>query len=365
MSTSPKISIIVPIYNVANYLKKSLESLSAQTYKNISIICVNDGSTDDSLAVLRDYAKAEPRIVIIDKKNGGLSSSRNAALKTVKTEFVMFCDSDDYFAPEMCEKMLEAIESDDSDIAICAQHIIYEAHEEMRESDNNYYRLKYSGKVPIDDDVIINTDVSVNSKIFRTKIIKDNHITFPEGINNEDFYFYNAYMSLSSTATFINKGLYNYIRREDSIMSKNFEAKTLSIDHLLIAEKLFEFYSKTGFIKEHANLFWKQWILSFWFSIEHSSRDAHKEIYARAKRFISNKLTVSPPTDPTIKKEVHYIQTRNILTRLKRKARKNLAKAYKKVNIKYRQQSYVNAELEALLQSINELSNRVNKLKEK
>ncbi len=364
MSNLPKITIIVPVYNVASYVKKCLESLSAQTYKNISIVCVNDGSTDNSQEILQDYAKTEPRIRIINKKNGGLSSSRNAALKTVKTEFVMFCDSDDCFSPKMCERMLEAIEADNSDIAICAMNVMYEAHEEMRESDNNYYRLNYAGKVDIDDEVILNTDVSVVNKIFRTNIINNNQIVFPEGINNEDFYFYNAYMSLSSTATFINQGLYYYIRREDSIMSNNFEAKTLSIDHLIIAEKLFDFYRKTGFIKNHANLFWKQWTLSFWFSIEHSSKDSHKQIYARAKSFIIKNLADNPPTDQAVRKEVRYIQTNNIFTKLKRKTKKALAKIYKKINIRYRQQSYINSELEALLKSSNELTNRINELKE-
>lgn len=364
MSTTPKITIIVPVYNVATYLKKCLESLSAQTYKDISIVCVNDGSTDDSPKILEEYAKTEPRMKIINKKNGGLSSSRNVALKSVKTEYVMFCDSDDRFSPRMCERMIESIESDNSDIAICALNVVYEAHEEMRESDNNYYRLNYSGKETIDDDVILNTDVSVVSKIFRTKIIKDNDLTFPEGINNEDFYFYNAYMSLSSRATFINQGLYDYIRREDSIMSNNFEAKTLSMDHLIIAEKLYKFYCKTGYIKSHANLFWKQWVLSFWFSIEHSSKDTHKQIYARAKAFAAKNLATNPPTDPAVKKEVRYIQTNNIFKKIGRKARKTLAKTYKAVNIRYRQQSYVNSELESLLKSGDELASRINKLKE-
>lgn len=364
MSNLPKITIIVPVYNVANYVRKCLESLSAQTYKDIVIVCVNDGSTDNSPEILKNYAKTEPRIKVINKENGGLSSSRNAALKTVKTEFVMFCDSDDCFSPKMCERMLEAIESDNSDIAICAMNVVYEAHEEMRESDNNYYHLNYAGKVDIDDEVILNTDVSVVNKIFRTKIIKDNQIVFPEGINNEDFYFYNVYMSLSSTATFVNQGLYDYIRREDSIMSNNFEAKTLSIDHLIIAEKLFDFYCKTGFIKNHVNLFWKQWTLSFWFSIEHSSKDSHKQIYDRAKNFIAKNLTNNPPTDQAVRREVKFIQTNNLFAKLKRKSQKTLAKAYKKVNIRYRQQSYINSELEALLKSSNELSSRINELKE-
>ena len=359
-----KITVIVPVYNVEKYLRKCLDSLIDQTYKNIKIVCVNDGSTDSSAKILEEYQKKDSRILIINKENGGLSSARNAALKKCDTEYVMFCDSDDTFSLRMCEKMLTSIEEDNSDIAVCTQNVIYHTHEEMRESDRNYYRLNYYGKNEVDDELIIKTDVSVLNKIFRTSIINKNNISFPEGINNEDFYFYNAYMSVSKTVTFVNQRLYNYVRRANSIMSSNFEAEHLSLDHLLSAEKLFDFYEKTGFIKEHADLFWQQWVQSFWFSIEHTSDNHKTEVKTHAREFANKYFNDYLPNNPKVVNEVKYIINNSIISKVKRKARQVLASTYKKVNIKYRQQSYINAELETIQTKNNELVDRIENLRQ-
>ena len=90
------ISVIVPVYNVENYLGKCLDSLINQTYKDIEIICINDGSTDNSLNILREYEQMDSRIIIIDQKNGGLSNARNIGLKEAAGEYIMFVDSDDW-----------------------------------------------------------------------------------------------------------------------------------------------------------------------------------------------------------------------------------------------------------------------------
>ena len=99
----PKISIIVPVYNVEKYLSKCLDSLITQTMKDIEIICVNDGSTDNSLSVLKDYAKKDSRIVIIDKANSGPGACRNIGIEKATGEFIQFVDSDDWIEPETCE----------------------------------------------------------------------------------------------------------------------------------------------------------------------------------------------------------------------------------------------------------------------
>ena len=99
----PKISIIVPVYNVEKYLPQCLDSLINQTLKDIEIIAVNDGSTDGSLSVLKDYAKKDSRIVIIDKENSGPGACRNIGIEKATGEFIQFVDSDDWIEPETCE----------------------------------------------------------------------------------------------------------------------------------------------------------------------------------------------------------------------------------------------------------------------
>ena len=241
----PLVGVVVPIYNGEKTIKRCLNSIMNQTQKRLIIICVNDGSTDKTAQILEDYQLKDRRIRVINQENGGRSAARNAGLSAVKTKYVMFCDDDDEYEPDMCESMLNVIEDSQADIAACGIKVTYKTHSEMRESDDEYYRLKYEGKKDIDDEVIIQTDVSVCNKIFRVNIIKNYDIQFPDGLDNEDFYFYNAYMSAAKTIYFLNKKLYNYIRHSDSIMSDNFEKKKFSVDHLVVAEKLFDFYRKS------------------------------------------------------------------------------------------------------------------------
>lgn len=112
-----KISIIVPVYNVEKYLKQCLDSIIHQTYNNIEIICVNDGSTDQSLDILKSYAY-DDRIKIVEKTNGGLSDARNAGLKHVTGEYIMFVDSDDWIDVETCEKSIEKMIQNDVDVVM-------------------------------------------------------------------------------------------------------------------------------------------------------------------------------------------------------------------------------------------------------
>lgn len=359
-----ELTVVVPVYNVAEYLPKCLDSLIQQTYENIKIICVNDGATDESGEILEDYRKKDKRIKVVTKENGGLSSARNAGLAECDTEFVMFCDSDDYYDPEMCGKMLEVVKESGSDVAFCMQHVIYNAHEDMRESDENYYKLRYRGKNYIDDKLILKTDVSVLNKIFRTEIIRKNGITFPVGLNNEDFYFYNAYMSVSRTAYFLRIPLYNYVRREGSIMSENFEAEKLSMDHLLVAEELFKFYKKTGFIKKHSDLFWMQWAASYWFSVEHSPKKYKKQIHDRAKAFVKKNFAEYMPKGQDAKNEVMWIVKNSLVRKAGRRARSIAASVYKGMNIRRRQQRYINSELEELWDKCDELTERLKKIME-
>lgn len=357
-----KITVIVPVYNVEEYLPSCLDSLINQTYKNIEIVCVNDGSTDGSGEILKDYTKKDQRIKVINKKNGGLSSARNAALEKCNTEYVMFCDSDDSFNEKMCEKMVYAIEKDGSDIAVCDTNVIYSAHEEMRESDEQYYDLKYKGKKMVTDDVILNTNVSVSNKIFKMEIIRKNELTFPEGLNNEDFYFYNIYMSYASDISFVKEKLYNYERRDGSIMSENFEKDKLSLDHLKIAEKIFKVYKKSGFLVKHTDLFWAQWRNSYWFSFEHTSLNMRGRVFDEGKAFMKKYLENYPPKNDDLKSNIKWTFANKLVAFLKRGARRVTVGMYEKINIGYRQQKYINYNIRRLQKKYDDLSERLDRM---
>ena len=238
---TPTISIIVPVYNVQPYLRQCMESLMGQTLHDIEIICVDDGSTDDSGKILAEYASLDERVRVVTRENGGLSATRNTGLGIARAPFIMFCDSDDWYEATMCEKMFSAISKSESDIAACGTQIHYECDLEYVDSDNQYYRVKFEGRQLINEFIILHTDVSVWNKIFRKSIIDRFGIHFPEGVSYEDAYFFNAYMMCSRSASYLQEKLYHYRRRPGSTMNNTFKKKRGSSDHLRVAILLYEF----------------------------------------------------------------------------------------------------------------------------
>jgi len=132
------ISIIVPIYNVEIYLEKCLNSIINQTYKNIEILLINDGSSDNSLRICKKYQKKDKRIVLINKKNGGLSSARNAGIDKASGNYLLFIDSDDYIEIDMIEKLYNNIKSNNADISICNFFITKKNKDRKNKSCKNF-----------------------------------------------------------------------------------------------------------------------------------------------------------------------------------------------------------------------------------
>ena len=357
-----KVSIVVPVFNGEKSIKGCLDNLTGQTLREIEIICVNDGSTDSSQSIIEDYMKKDKRIKLVSQKNGGLSAARNTGIKNTKTPFIMFCDCDDIFAKNMCEKMFSSIEENDVDIAACGTEVEYKAHSEIADSDANYYRIKFTGRNYISSEITSKTDVSVCDKIFKMEIIQKNKIEFPEKLNNEDYYFYNAYMSVSKTIFFINQKLYKYIRHDDSIMSENFDKNTYSPDHLLVAQKLFNFYKKNGFLTRHIDYFWEQFCESYWFSYEHSAKKYRAKIQKMAKEFIDKNVSKYGPETPKTRRQVYIIWKNDIVHKIWRFIKGVSARMYRKINIAYQQQDYINKSIEKLEQEAYELSERLSML---
>ena len=117
------VSILVPVYNTSKYLEKCMDSLVGQTLKEIEIICVNDGSTDNSLEILQAYAEKDPRVIIVDKPNGGLPSARNAGIDRATGNYLGFVDSDDYVETTMFEKMYKTAIKNSAEVVICGAEI--------------------------------------------------------------------------------------------------------------------------------------------------------------------------------------------------------------------------------------------------
>lgn len=215
-----KISVIVPIYNVEKYLEKCLNTIISQTYKNLEIILIDDGSNDNSGIICDEYAKKDKRIIVIHQKNTGVSSARNKGLKIASGDYIGFIDPDDYIQKNMYEIMLNNILESKSDICICGIKRITEdgiianitKKQEIRE-----YTKKEILELLIQDKYIT---TSVWNKLFKSELIK--MIEFNENRKvGEDFEFIlEALKKLEIRAIYDSKSLYNYLIRKESASRK-------------------------------------------------------------------------------------------------------------------------------------------------
>ena len=182
----PEISIIVPVYNVENYLEKCVHSILQQTFRDFELILVDDGSTDSS-GKLCDYFKdKDPRIHVIHRPNGGLSSARNSGLDIAKGDYIGFVDSDDYIAPDMYEFLLNKIKKENADISSCRYNTCYKTH--MVSPTGDFYVIFRDAESALRATLkrqMLN--VPVWNRLYKKEIFSS--IRFSEGINYEDFYF--------------------------------------------------------------------------------------------------------------------------------------------------------------------------------
>jgi glycosyltransferase involved in cell wall biosynthesis len=338
----PKISIVVPVYNTSQYLTGCLDSLLRQTMKDIEIICVNDGSTDDSQKILDGYVKRDQRIIILRQKNMGQSSARNNGIEHAKASLIMFCDSDDTFEPTMCEVMYSAIMEHDVDIAVCGLKITYLTHHSMKASDDEYYGLKYTGKQQITDGLILSTDGAPTNKIFRKAILNRNNIEFPVGLRYEDAYFYFAYLCVSRTIYFVNQKLYNYVRRPGSTMSETWSKKDSdhSIDHLYVAIELHKYLQRNGLLNSNLELFWRMYAMYYDFAYRHAkSRGSRRSTFKISRNFVRSHITELESISQNTQSSVNALSSRTHSAKLR--AKKALGKIYRRLSPSYRTRSYL------------------------
>lgn len=278
----PLVSVVVPMYNCATYLRKCLDCLINQTLKEIEIICVNDGSPDNSLDIAKEYQNKDKRIIIITQKNKGLSEARNVGMKKVTSSYVMFCDSDDFYDLDMCEKMYYSISENNVDLVCCGIKPIYEGDVSLKESDEKYYKIKFLGKQKVSSEHFFNTDVSVCNKIFKIDLIKKHHVFFPKGLFYEDAPFFFKYMSVAKSVFFRNEYLYNYIRHSGSIMDATKKKTLKAVDHIKVMEDVYLFLVKKRLLSKWKKEFLDLYINYFLFSERNIPKDQKNKCYEAA-----------------------------------------------------------------------------------
>lgn len=211
-----KVSVIVPVYNVENYLIECLESLVSQTLQDIEIICVNDGSTDKSPLILENYKKNYPQIRVFTKQNGGLSDARNFGLKHATGEYVAFVDSDDYVDSNMFKIMYDTIVNKDADLCISQIKEVYQTEKKDLVDHNDIYPML--------------GHPTVWNKLYKHEWIKKFNIEFPVGLWYEDNVFTYKYLLNQPKITYVDNSLYYYRKeRIGSIMSSQQSPKIYDI----------------------------------------------------------------------------------------------------------------------------------------
>lgn len=234
----PKVSVIVPVYNVEEYLERCLDSLVNQTLKDIEIIIVNDGSTDGSKEKIQKYINTYKNIVYLEKENGGLSSARNYGIPYAKGEYIGFVDSDDYVELTMYEKMYNKAIEEKSDMVEC--DFIWEYPNKKREDIGKVYSSK--------KEAIIEARVVAWNKIIKKDIIEKTKITFPEGLRYEDIEFFYKIVPYLDKISFVKETLVHYVQRESSIANTQNE-RTGEI--FKIWENVLNYYIENNIFNEY------------------------------------------------------------------------------------------------------------------
>ncbi len=291
--TKPDVSVVVPVYNVELYLKQCLDSLVNQTLKNIEIVCVNDGSADNSLSIIEQYAQQDDRITVVSRKNGGLSAARNSGAAAARGKYLYFLDSDDFIVPNALERMFTISEKEKLDIlyfgvqnycennAGATDNIIDEYYDRRQ-----FYPCAVSGEKLFEKFIAENMFVCcVPFQFFNADFFKKCSINFKEGILHEDELFSPQIILKAERAMVIEDKLYMRRIREESITTaeatyKNFIGyftayATLSANAILNCEN-----SKTA----------KKSLLEYTKKLYNTSRRIYKQLSQQQKMLVEKNI---------------------------------------------------------------------------
>ncbi|MGO2891442.1 glycosyltransferase family 2 protein [Enterococcus devriesei] len=240
-----EISIIVPIYNVEKYLKRTIDSILSQSFEDFELVLVNDGSTDSSGEICDEYARRDERIKVVHKNNGGVSSARNTGLITASGRFIGFVDSDDYIAEDMYELLYNNLIKENADLSICGIYDVYEG--KVLEEKGNQYLIKNREETV--EMILESKIISVNpvNKLYKKDLFLG--VSYPEGSITEDAAVMFFLLEKAKKIVIDTTQKYYYYHRENSITTKPFsrsDMKTIEVwqnNEKYIAEKYPQYLS--------------------------------------------------------------------------------------------------------------------------
>lgn len=262
----PDISVIVPVYNVGAYLEKCLNSLVNQTYRNIEIICVDDGSTDSSTLILNGFAERDSRIKVITSENFGVSHARNLGIKAAVGNYIMFVDADDYIDSNTCSILINDLRKSNADIVVFGG------------STTTGIQWIDARLTPVKEEYIDNTKGAIFScgcmkpfiwnKIYRRSLIADNQLYFDESMDlGEDQYWLFKAIPRAEKIKVIKNKFYHYLTgRNDSAMARNSADPAAKAEkHFKLIDGIYEHWSEMGYIGGNERGF-AEWLIMFMYN---------------------------------------------------------------------------------------------------
>ncbi len=237
-----KVSIIMPIYNSEQYLEKSIESIINQSYKNLEIILINDGSTDKSEKICESYSKKDSRIIYKSKENEGPGPARNVGLSIMSGDYISFVDSDDYIDPSMIEKMVDLLESNSCEVVQVGARIVDLFGNTIEDTNNVQRPSIISGNYDISFEfarkVLINNYLC--NKLFKNNCF--NNIRIPSYLAAEDHYTLMRIFLETNKVFLSEETLYNYVSTPDSLSRSDFNYNKL--DNIKSGIQMYEYMNK-------------------------------------------------------------------------------------------------------------------------
>lgn len=237
----PKVSVIVPVYNVEKYLERCINSLLNQTLQDIEIIIVDDGSTDSSKIIIEKYLNLHrEKIKYYYKENGGLSSARNYGIPYARGEYIAFLDSDDYIESTMYEEMYNIAKKENSDMVEC--DFIWEYPDKQKYDCGQIYNDK--------KEALEKARVVAWNKLIKREILEKEKIEFPFGLRYEDVEFFYKLVPSLNKISFVKKFFIHYVQRDNSIVNTQ-NSKTMDIFKVL--DNVIDYYKKNNYYQEYKN----------------------------------------------------------------------------------------------------------------
>lgn len=251
---SELLSVIVPVYNVEPYLRQCLESICAQTYQALEIICINDGSTDNSGNILDDFARRDSRIKVIHQVNQGVAAARNAGLMAATGNWVTGVDPDDYLEPDTYSQAMQYTQGHD---LVCFDVLRVDTSGKLIR--RMHEQIAYDQTITDKSQLFQIKAIAFWNKLWRKSLIEQAGLIFPVGMVYEDTAFYFNYIGLAKSAIFIPFNGYNYVMRAGSIMEEANSKASKVNDYIGISVDVYNFYHEHNLLNEY-----KEAILWFW-----------------------------------------------------------------------------------------------------